>query len=697
MRIFFTRLLLVALCLLGWDLIFPFAEARAQSSTSVEDLGSIPVAQVENGLGFNVHGNLEWEFQMAHDAGATEVRWQPAWVAVETKPGQFALPASSEAALGWCAKYSLHPLLVAAYAPPSPKIAELTLARDVPAGAKDIAVTEDTSGIHPPACHVMLKSAAKRQIVPEGKWAYYGALIDSVDNATRTLHLAAATSVPLAKGDALVVNQLFYPSCATSDPHDPSIVAYGRYVSFLAGRIAAYGLQGRVEIWNEPPWKHDEWDCRALFYDKGTAPAGLNRDCPNFGLAEMLVNLPAPPGVHYNWGGSHKSGFRSLYSKYMKQITPEQTARTFDSESFHPYGNSPEDAAWDPAALAAQPLSAWIRTGLPGTSWPGNFKSAHKLLLLDPALGVKQNVTETGTEITDGAQKARFCLRQYLAFLGIGIERVTFFCFSTPGAVSFGFVDQKTQAPTQAYTALKDLLVTDVAKLPVAALPDDPARPGADLPTVPTYQGTYPLDTVSVVGRHAIGDKRNAILFVAWQRSMPPPGPATKFTATATDGKVTLSWSPNSYASLTPPSNVSTVSRAVASGGPYAPIATLPTNPDMKYVDAPPGPGTYYYIVTGSNPAGAGSASNEIAVTLAAAGDGTVNNASRPPGLEQASWKTIASPAAASINVQLPAGCTATKAWDLVTRAPVPMIVNGATVTYPVADDPVCLEVEAAP
>jgi hypothetical protein len=38
------------------------------------------------------------------------------------------------------------------------------------------------------------------------------------------------------------------------------------------------------------------------------------------------------------------------------------------------------------------------------------------------------------------------------------------------------------------------------------------------LPAIATYSGTYPLDTVSLVGSRA-GDTANSVLFAIWQRS----------------------------------------------------------------------------------------------------------------------------------------------------------------------------------
>ena len=230
--------------------------ASAQTSTSVENLTSISSTTIRNGLGFNVDLKGEWEFQMMAECGATEARFQPGWSSVENMAGVLALPANDEKGLEWCKTYGIKPLLVAGYGPPYQSLGKFTVADDVPIGATSIKLNQSLEKVVVPYCHVM---AGRKQIVREGKWGYYGALIAAVDQQTNTITLATATTVPLKADDPLTINKLLYPSCATASPTDPSIVAYARYAKFLATEIAAHGLSGRVELWNEPGWAHDPW------------------------------------------------------------------------------------------------------------------------------------------------------------------------------------------------------------------------------------------------------------------------------------------------------------------------------------------------------------------------------------------------------------------------------------------------------
>jgi hypothetical protein len=745
--------------------------ARAQSSTSVENLTSVSSVTVKNGLGFNMANlNNEWEFQMAQAAGSTEARFQPGWGAVQNMAGTFSMPTIDETALGWCSTYGFHPLLVAAYGPPYQSIGNFTVAQAYPVGTTSIKLNESLSSVVVPYCHV--QGAGNSQIVAEGRWGYYGALITGVDTSSGTITLASATTGTLTLGGTLVINKLLYPSCATASPTDPSVVAYANYVAYIAGRIPAHGLTGRVEIWNEPPWAHDPWDHRGGFYD--TVPMGITPYSPNFGIAENLVQTTAPTGVHYNWAGPNKTGFASvLTSKMSPSITGTEVANSISCEGFHPYGNSPEDGIWDPNILAGVTNANNSYTAiLPGANWSGNTVYARYLNLQNPSLGFKQNITETGCAVQDGVRKARFDIRQYLAYLADGLERVTFYCFGQPNAAvspftstgnaayssgvntitfsplptglvlgdvfssgtgipvgasvtaintstgvvtlsakttlagaahqtitfdqvaTLGFVDSNhvdgsgNHLVSQAYTAIQGLVAQDMAVIPVAPVTYNPST---DLPTVPSYSGTYPLTTMSIVGRRSSSDTKNIIYYVAWQRSHVPPGPVTNLAVTSTTGSVSLSFSPNGFAVT------DKIMRGTTSGTYTTTLtSTLPfTQGTYKDTTAVPGT-TYYYVIVGNNPAGVSSNSNEVSATAASSGSGTFNNNSKPAGPGLVSWTTISSPPAANVTTQLPAGYAAIDAWDLVTRNEVPFTTSGTTATYPVSDNPVCLEVVPA-
>ncbi len=744
---------------------------RAQSSTSVENLTSVSSTTIKNGLGFNMTNlNNEWEFQMAQAAGSTEARFQPGWGSVENMAKALSLPTLDGTALTWCSTYGMHPLLVAGYGPPYQSLGNFTVAQAYPVGTTSIKLNESLSAVVVPYCHV--QGAGNTQIVAEGKWGYYGALITGTDTSTGTITLASATTGTLTMGGTLVINQLLYPSVATSSGTDTSIVAYGRYVAYLAGQISAKGLTGRVEIWNEPPWAHDPWDHRGGFYD--SAPGGITTVSPNFGIAENLAAATPPPtGVHYNWAGTNKSGARSvLNTGYM---SPALTGtQVFSCEGYHPYGNSPEDDNWDPNILAGIVSGGGnVSTAvLPGAGWSSNFVYGRYLNLKNPSLGFQQNITETGCQVQDGVIKARFDIRQYLAYLADGLERVTFYCFGQPNAAvspftstgnaayssgvntitfsplptglvlgdvfssgtgipvgasvtaintstgvvtlsakttlagaahqtitfdqvaNLGLVDENhvdgngKHLVTQAYTALQGLVAQDMSVIPVAPVTYNPST---DLPTVPSYSGTYPLTTMSIVGRRSASDTKNIIYYVAWQRSHVPPGPVTNLAVTSTTGSVSLSFSPNGYMVA------DKIMRGTASGTYTTTLASNLPFTQGTYKDTTAVPGTtYYYVVVGSNPAGVSSNSNEVSATAASSGSGTFNNNSKPPGPGLISWTTVASPTAANVTAQLPAGYAAIDAWDLVTRDEVPFTTSGTTATYPVSDNPVCLEVVPA-
>ena len=484
--------------------------------TTVENLSSIPASQAASGLGFNINPANEWEFRMAAEAGAVEGRVQFSWEAVENFDGDLALSPAAENALGWFAQYGLQPLIVAAYGPPRRRVLTITVGRDVPSGSYQIPADEDLSGVEP-FCHVQRSNGA--QIVPEGRWAYYGALIHSVDLQNRSLTLAARTNVSLVAGDRLAVNCLRYSSIPNTDPADPSVLAYARYAEFLANRVDGHGISGRVELWNEPPWAHDPWDTRYRFYDN--PPPELERPAVQFGFAARLQTTLPPGSVRYNWAGSHKSGFNSLLGPRMDpHPTFEQVDRSLSSESYHPYGNSPEDHAWDPACLADFSRSEFT-CHLIGTNAGSNFKSAARYNLrnqIEQGWRIEQNITETGRDTTNQIGKARFVVRHYLLFQALGISLINFYRLADNGG-HYGFVDANTQTPLASYVAIQGL-VADAAGI---GLPPLPYSDG-DLPSVIDYAGFYPLTTAALVGTQSDTDTSNSILYVGWQRSYPNGG-----------------------------------------------------------------------------------------------------------------------------------------------------------------------------
>ena len=483
----------------------------------VENLGSIPASQAASGLGFNIDPSHEWEFAMATAAGAVEGRVQFSWEAVENFDGDLALSPAAETALDRFSQYGLQPLIVAAYGPPRRRLSTVTVARDTAVGSYDIPANEDLSFIAPPFCHLQRASGA--QIVAEGKWAYYGAPIHAVDVEQGSLTLAARTSVALSAGDVLAVNCVRYASVGTTDPSDPAVAGYGRYAEFLASRVDAHGLAGRVELWNEPPWAHDPWDTRYRFYDN--PPPELERPAVQFGFAALLQTASPPGAVRFNWAGSHKSGFNSLLGPRMDpHPTFDQVQRSMSSESFHPYGNAPEDHGWDPACLADFSRSEFT-CHLIGTNAGSNFKSAARYNLrnqIEQGWGIEQNITETGRATSNQLGKARFVIRQYLLFQALGIPRINFYRLADNGGV-YGFVDASNQMPLAAYWAIQGL-VSDAAQIGLPPLPYGEN----DLPSVLDYCGSYPLTTAALVGTRSETDVANTILYVTWQRSYSTQG-----------------------------------------------------------------------------------------------------------------------------------------------------------------------------
>jgi hypothetical protein len=108
------------------------------------------------------------------------------------------------------------------------------------------------------------------------------------------------------------------------------------------------------------------------------------------------------------------------------------------------------------------------------------------------------------------------------------------------------------------------------------------------------------LDEIQIFNR-ALGNQEITALYD--NTALPPPAP-TNLTATAASGQVTLTW----FESLAAASYI--VSRATTSGGPYTVIGSTTA---FGYTDTNVVNGTtYYYVVSGVNPAGTGAYSSEV-------------------------------------------------------------------------------------
>jgi hypothetical protein len=541
------------------------------SVTTVEVLGAIPAVQAVNGLGFNVSPGNDWELKMAAAAGATHARFQCGWSGSENQTAppentpaavQFTLEADCQAGLASSGVYGIHPTLLAAYGPPFHEILRVTVPNGAAAGSTSLDVRfaagsggDTLSSVA--AFYDTIISSSKTPIT--NKHSYAGSLITGVrivnsTHATVTLASGLSQSLPGNTTTEYVINEYLYPPPASFSPTDPSVLAYAKYAEFLAGKISASGLNGEVEIWNEPPWPDDPWDDRYDFYDNQpipVSPGPRTPYLPNWGFAVALYSQTSPvAGVTYNWGGTEKSGGNSMLNDQMPANTGVaflQPNSLLTTESFHPYGNTPEDQLWSPPCLAGTirplptALSAFQPCNLFGNAG-GNAAQAVQYSLMQQSRnatwGIGHNITETGFSgaTGDDLHKARFVVRQFLGYQAAGVTPVQFYRLYDSSADNFSFVNPTanadgTHSPLPAYKAIAGL-ISDLAKIKLSPV----ASYAANVPTVASYRGTYPLDTVAMAGARA-GDKANSILFTIWQRSYttgkwatlasPAPGVAT--------------------------------------------------------------------------------------------------------------------------------------------------------------------------
>ncbi|MFC6644168.1 hypothetical protein ACFQBQ_00885 [Granulicella cerasi] len=363
------------------------------------------------------------------------------------------------------------------------------------------------------------------QFTALGRNSYAGSFITAVNTTTGTITISAVTSVAIPAGTLLTVNQLLYPSVKTASATDPSIAAYagpatasyGGYVGFLAQTMKDYGLTGRVEIWNEPTWAHDPWDMRQHFYD-ANIPSDVSQALDQSGFATALEAQAPPDGIRYEWGYTHKSGFNSLLGSRNPTLTQAAASLNLNSESFHPYGNDPEDGGWNNDCLAAG--TNWGLCYLDGNDPAANFKAAVQLNILHKASygwGIDQGITETGTSTGDQNAKARFIMREFPMYMALGMKWIDFFQLATPQP-GYGFVDSSTTPGTvlQPYLAIKGFM-SDVAAISGSASPTFTA---ANLPTVASYTGYYNLSSMKVTGSTSATVGSNSQMFIAWQRSI---------------------------------------------------------------------------------------------------------------------------------------------------------------------------------
>jgi hypothetical protein len=511
---------------------------------------------------------------MAAAAGATHVRFQCSWSDIENQSAppyntDQATPFTfnSDCAKGFASasKYNLHPTVVTAYGPPYHAILNFTLPLGAAAKATSLNISfasgvgGDTFASLKPFYDTIINSNGNQLTKTS---SYAGGLITAVtltNSTTATIRLASGLSAALPAGSSqYTVNEYLYPPPARSSPSDPSVQAYTRYVEWLGGQVHARGLTCEIEVWNEPPWPWDPWDNRGDFYDiwpGAASPGPQMQGLPNFGfVAALQTQTPHPPGITYNWGGTEKDGFVSLVSNFPGYTMRDnsgvpftQPNSLFTTESFHPYGNNPEQDIWSNSCLAATlnayptpPNNTWLNCALVAGS-TSNFSYAVQSTLYQqsgkPGWGIGHNITETGFSTViegDESHQARFVIRQFLGYQVDGVTPVQFYRLYDDGGTGFGFLNpvanrDGTHAPLASYSAIAGLM-SDLAKIgnsPVAAYP------ASSLASVVSYRGTYPLDTVHMVGSRA-GDMANSDLMTLWQQSttagtwatLAPPVPA---------------------------------------------------------------------------------------------------------------------------------------------------------------------------
>jgi hypothetical protein len=522
-----------------------------------EALGVITATQVAKALGFNVDPASDWEFQMAAAAGATHVRFQCGWGTAElqTPPPQntvtskrYALQPYCQSAYRSSLKYKLHPIVVAGYGAPYHAILRVTAPGGAPAGTTSIHVqivpgqgVDQLSSLAPFSDTIARSDGMQISIAH----SYPGALITAVkvsdtNHATLTLASALSAALPANTTTLYTVNEYLYPPPATSSPSDSSVMRYAEYAEFLARSLAHAGLKGEIELWNEPAWPDDRWDERANSYDLFPGPfdpGPRNAYLPNWGFVGALQGRATPAGVSYIWAGTEKSGSNSVLDPQMQLNTGvafAEPAVSVLSESFHPYGNSPEDGLWiAPCWATTTGNNDFFNCNLFGLAG-GNFSLAAQedyfLKMSNPKYGVSRNMTETGFGLAKGdtAHQARFIMRQFLGFQAAGVTPISFYRLYDTSPDQMGFLDS-SRNPLPAYKAISGFM-SDLAKI---ANPPVSSYSNSTLPSIAGYSGTFPLDSVHIVGSRA-GHKSNSDILALWQRSytsdgsrwakMPQPG-----------------------------------------------------------------------------------------------------------------------------------------------------------------------------
>ena len=531
-----------------------------QPISAVELMGTTTANQAVNGLGFNLDDQEDWEFGALAAAGAKWARFQCSWDIVEQQtpppnnnPGspQYVQDPNCTSGYASAASRGIHATTVAAYDAPWHKILTVT----VPAGASvgtNSFVIQFSSGVGGDTLSNIIPITDYLQSNVNGanltnQHGYPGSLVTGVsliDSTHATLTLASNLSAALpADGTTYSINEILYQPTATASATDTSNVAYGNYVRFLASNMNANGVSGDVEIWNECPWASSNWDFREGLYAPGTFPGTPQYGC-NFGFVANIQASTLASGVTATWNGTSGNGAASILGPLMLQysgVPANQPATVVSRDSYHPYGDRPEEIMFDMACLLATvPYFGTYPNGesqnclLPGESASANFSEGVQFDLVakatSPSYGVGRSVTETGiTPPVSGqeVQQANFVLRQFIGFSALGVSPVEFFKLCVDGTQdpSFGFViptggsstceTATGYTPKPSFTALQGFEqdLAPIGNAPVAAYPP------ITLPSVFSYgPGTYPLTSAHFVGATA-GATANSDAFIVYQRS----------------------------------------------------------------------------------------------------------------------------------------------------------------------------------
>ena len=555
----FQRLTLSLFVALG------LTSALAQTN-STEVLGTVTANQVSNGLGFNLDANQDWQWAAAAAAGATHARLDCTWQFVEqqtapplNQPADPQYVQTDDCVKGFASavKYGIHPTVVAAFGAPFHAILTVKAPKGAPMGSTSVDI-EFVSGVGGDTLanmkypYVYLSAPSSVTSTTYGKLSYRGSyegtFITSVklkDATHATITFASATIDPMPADDTeYTVNEILYPSAASTSPSDPAIIEYGNYVNFLANDMAARGVTGDIEIWNEPPWLQDPWDDRGDLYDANLWPGNetvtaAGRLYANWGFLADLQNRTFPAGITATWNGTSGNGNTSALGTLMMTDTGvafKQPNSVITKESFHPYGITPEQSNWTTtclqaaAAATSYPANNPYNCSLSGEHNSNFIEAAFldaKAKLIDPAAGIGHSITETGalpTKPGHQLDQARFIIRQYLAYQADGVTPIEFYKLydaTTLTDPNFSFIERAGQSnfytANPAYTTISGFMadINQISNLPVAPYTT------SDLASVVSYQGTFPLTSAHMVGSRS-GAKGNSEMFAVWQRSVTP-------------------------------------------------------------------------------------------------------------------------------------------------------------------------------